>query len=181
MSQYEDNHDQQPDIPALREAAERGRAASKERDEAIRRLALVEAGVDSKAPVGKLFIDAYKGPLEEEAIKAAWAEVAPTAAAPPPPPSEEPMPPTPTGEQLEETDARRLLTSGGAGDTPNEQPDPDPIEAGYTEFHQRMKQGEGRDVAAGSVFAHLFEAAGKGDERALWNGWSAEDLAQGRR
>lgn len=170
--------DQGQDIPALREAAKRGDAAAKERDEALRKLALVEAGVDTKSPVGKLFSQAYSGALEDDAIKAAWAEVAPSASAPPPPADPEPKPPASDQGQLEETEARRALTAGGAGDHVNEQPDPDPNKAGREEMQQRMANGEGRDVAAGSVFGKLFEAASKGDERALFNGWKKEDMTR---
>lgn len=177
MSQYDDPNDQGPDIPALREAAERGKTATKERDEALRKLALVEAGVDTKSPVGKMFMKAYDGPLKEDAIVAAWQELAPVTGNPEPPPEPEPTAPEPTAEQRSETEQRRILTSAGAGDTPNEQPPPNPVEAGYAEFHERLKSGDGRDKAAGSVFAHLIEAAGRGDERAIWDGWSKEDLA----
>jgi hypothetical protein len=178
MSQYE-NDDQGADIPALREAAQRGSAAAKERDEALRKLALVEAGVDTKSPVGKLFVDAYKGELSEDAIKAAWSELAPAASASSAPaPEPEPGAPSATPQQLEETAARRLLTSAGAGDTPHETPPEDPVAAGYEEYHARLKSGEGRDVAAGSVFGKLIAAANDGDERATWNGWKPEDMTR---
>jgi hypothetical protein len=176
MSEYDDG-DQGADIPALREAAKRGETAARERDQAMRKLALVEAGVDTRSPVGKLFTEAYKGALTEDAIKEAWAELAPAASVLPP---ETPAPtaPEPTPEALEETSSRRILTSAGAGDTPNETPPPDPVKAGYDEFQARMQKGEGRDVAAGSVFAHLIDAANHGDERATWEGWKKEDMTR---
>jgi hypothetical protein len=179
MSEYDD--DQGTDIPALREAAKRGETAARERDQAMRKLALVEAGVDTRSPVGKLFTEAYKGALTEDAIKEAWAELAPAASVLPPETSGkelEPTAPEPTPEALEETSSRRTLTSAGAGDTPNETPPPDPVAAGYEEFQARMHKGEGRDVAAGSVFAHLIEGANRGDERALWDGWRKEDMTR---
>ena len=176
MSAYDD--DQGANIPELREAAKRGETAARERDEAKRKLALVEAGVDTRSPVGKLFTDAYKGPLTEEAISAAWSEVAPTSTAVVPAETPEPTPPEPTPAELEETEARRLLTSAGAGDTPNETPPPDPVKAGYEEMQGRMQKGDGRDKASGSVFAHLIKAANEGDERAIWDGWTREDLSR---
>lgn len=180
MSTYDDD-DQGPDIPALREAAKRGETAARERDEAKRKLALIEAGVDTKSPVGKLFTEAYKGPLTEDAIKEAWSELAPTTVVLPPETPDrapEPTAPEPTPEALEETGSRRLLTTAGAGDTPHETPPADPVKAGYDEFQSRMQSGEGRDVAAGSVFAHLIEGANRGDERALWEGWKKEDMTR---
>lgn len=177
----QDEDQGQPDIPALREAAKRGESAAKRADEAERKLALVEAGVDTKSPVGKLFTEAYKGPLDEDSIKAAWSELAQPAGSTPPPPAEPaPTPPTPTPTDLEETEARRLLTSAGAGDTPNETPPPDPIESGYEEFHQRMKDGDTRIKASGSVFGALFKAASEGDDRATWSGWTEEQIREAK-
>jgi hypothetical protein len=172
--------DQGNDIPQLREAAKRGEAATKRADEAERRLALVEAGVDTKSPVGKLFTEAYKGPLTEDAIKEAWGELVPANAVAPAPLEEAPAAPAPTTQQLEETDARRTLTAGGAGDHVNEQPDPDPVAAGYEEFHERMKGGARREQAAGSVFGSLMQSAMKGDERAIWTGWTQDELDQAK-
>ena len=40
--------------------------------EVERKAALLEAGVDTKSPLGSLFADAYKGDLTSEAIKEAW-------------------------------------------------------------------------------------------------------------
>jgi hypothetical protein len=46
------------------------------------------------------------------------------------------------------------------------------------QMQERMRKGDGRDVAAGSVFAHLFEGASKGDSRAIWDGWKPEDMSR---
>jgi hypothetical protein len=178
MSEYEYDDQGQQDIPQLREAAKRGETAAKERDEAVRKLALVEAGVDTKSPVGKLFTEAYKGALTEEAIQAAWSELAPAANPGNPAPPPDPEGPSPSAADLEETEARRLLTSNGASDVPRETPPPDPVAAGYEEYRERLAGGEGRDVASGSVFAHLIDAANSGDERAIWTGWTREDIGR---
>lgn len=179
MSQYQSEEQQQEpvDIPGLRAAADRGVKAQQERDAALREIAFLRAGIDTESKVGQMFVKAYDGDLDPEKIRAEWSEVAPASGGNTPPPTE-PPPPSATEQQLEETQARRLLTSAGAGDTPNEQPSPDPVAAGYDEYRERLGKGERRETAAGSVFSKLIEAANAGDERAIWTGWTPEELRQ---
>jgi len=171
LNQQQDNDN----IQELRDAADRGREATKRADKLERELAFSRAGIDTETPLGRMFADAYKGELDKEAVKAAWSEIAGAAggnAQEPPAQQEE--------KQVEqsETDERRRLTTGGAGETPHEQPDPDPVQSGYKNFQERLRDGEPREKAAGSVFGALIGAAAKGDKRAIFSGWSDEDLGR---
>ena len=158
------------DIAELRAAADRGTSAAKEAEGLRRELAFTKAGVDTDTPIGAMFAKAYDGDLDLATVKEAWGAVAPVSNAQPP----VVVTPPPT----DETEQRRLLTSGGAGDTPVETPLEDPVERGYEGMHARLKAGERRETAAGDVFGSLFKAAAEGDERAIWNGWTKEQLNQ---
>lgn len=82
-------------IRQLRSAAQRNRKEREDGQAAIRKLTMLDAGVDVNSPIGRMFVDSYKGDLKDTAaIAMAWNEVAPP---PPPPPAEEPPPPA--GEQ----------------------------------------------------------------------------------
>lgn len=172
--QYQDDEDQQKDLRDLREAADRGNKATKEADALRKELAFTKAGIDTDTPLGKMFARSYDGDLDVAKVKESWAEIAPA------PQGEVPVQKAPEADrvQLEETATRRNLTAGGAGDTPTEQPDPDPVERGYTEFHERMAKGERRETAAGAVIGSLIEAANRGDERALVTPWTDEQLGR---
>lgn len=164
------------DIPGLRAAADRGKAAQQEADALRRELAFTKAGVNTDTPIGKLFVKSYDGNLEVDDVKAAWAEVAPAPVADGNTP--EPVVTTPTTEQTNETEQRRLLTSGGAGDSPIPTPPEDPVARGYDAFHERMQGGDRRETASAEVFGSLFKGASEGDERVLWNGWTEEELGR---
>lgn len=80
-----EDHDNPQLIRQLRDAAQRNGRAAKEGQEAIRKLAFFEAGVDLTTPQGKLLAKGYDGKLDDvAAIQAAWEEVKPQAAVPPP-------------------------------------------------------------------------------------------------
>ncbi len=171
--QMPDNSD--IDIRELREAADRGTNAVREADLLRRELAFNKAGIDTDTPLGAMFAKSYDGKLEMDQVKEAWQQIA--LAAQPPVPAE-PTTATPTAQELEQTEIRRLLTSGGAGDTPADVPLPDPVERGYEIFHERLAKGERRETAAGAVIGSLIEAANNGDDRAIFTGWTAEELSR---
>lgn len=160
-------------IQQLRDAADRSKANATEAEQAKRELALVKAGVDTESPLGKMFHRSYDGELTKEAIQAAWLEVNPGGTPPEPTTTT-----TSTPEQTAETQTRRTLSSGGAGDTPGQEPQEDPVQRGYSEFRERMANGESREKAAGSVFGSLMAAAAAGDERAIVKPWTPEQLGQ---
>lgn len=102
MLDYDDvEEDQNPTSgpKALRDAYEaektrrlQAEQALAEAEEARRKLALIEAGIDLKSPTGQLFADAYKGDLTQEAIAEAAARygvIAPPAQSVTVPPQEQ--------------------------------------------------------------------------------------------
>lgn len=168
------SQNQGPSIQELRDAAERGGQARKEADELKRENAMLKAGINTDTPLGAMFAKSYDGDLAADKIKAAWGEIAPAPQADPEPTDDPPTPP----EQLEETQARRVLTSGGAGDTPNQQPPEDPVKRGFDQFKERLNNGESREKAASSVFGSILQGAIEGDERALVQPWTEEQLGR---
>lgn len=75
MFDTDDVEDQNQGPKALRDAYEaekqrrqQAEQALAEAEEARRKLALIEAGIDLKSPTGQLFADAYKGELSPDAI-----------------------------------------------------------------------------------------------------------------
>lgn len=92
MFDSDDVEDQNQQGPkALREAYEaekqrrqQAEQALAEAEQARRKLALIEAGIDLRTPTGQLFADAYKGDLTQEAINEAAQKYG--VIAPPPPP-----------------------------------------------------------------------------------------------
>lgn len=90
MFDTDDDDQQQQGPKALREAYETEKqkriaaeAQIAEANEARRKLALIEAGIDLKSPTGELFAKAYDGEMTPEAITAAAQRYG--VVAPPPP------------------------------------------------------------------------------------------------
>lgn len=106
IDEQEQEHEEEQRSPkGLRRFAERAQQeaaeAKREADRAKRELALTKAGVDTDSKLGKLFAAAYDGPLEVDAVKAAYAELLPSAPSTNTPPVEEAPVPTPTPEELD--------------------------------------------------------------------------------
>jgi hypothetical protein len=129
--------------------------------------AMLKAGVDTSTAQGKFFADKYDGALEPAAIKTEFTtlfgaptpEPAPTGEAPSEPPASETEP-----EKVAETQSREAFRQGA--EAGGQEPPPDPIDAGYAEYQERMAKGTQRDLAAGSVFGALIEGAKAGHPRA---------------
>lgn len=106
-------------LPEVRAALDRETKRRKEAEKqategaaARRELAFLRAGVDIESPVGKLFVKAYDGELEAEAIKTQYQALVPEPAqgGEEPPPSGEPAgEPPPTGMPTD--DAARLAAA----------------------------------------------------------------------
>jgi hypothetical protein len=173
-----------PQTPAqLREARERAveRAQKAEKEAADRALevAMLRAGVDDTTPVGKMFVRAYDGEPDPEAIRTAWQEVAPPAATAPP--AGEPTPPPaqpndgPTEAEQAAAAARASLAAGAT--PPGEEPSPDPWTAGEAARAEALKAGKTIDNADAEVWDRVFNAAAEGDPRVLHDQgrWYAEN------
>lgn len=165
----------QSSIQELRDAADRGREAAREAEELRRENAMLRAGVPTDTPLGAMFARAYDGKLDVDAVKAAWAEVAP-AEAPPVEEQSEEQPPVEEHQQVEQTEQRRILTTGGAGETAGQTPPADPIQTGYGAFKEELAEGKSREEASAAVFGSILSAAAQGDERVIFSGWKPDQL-----
>lgn len=160
-----------------RERREAAEARAADADALRRELAFAKAGVPDETPLGKLFMTGYSGELDTEAVKAAWAEVAPT---PVDPPAGDPTPPPPTdpatGLTEEQQEQLRQSREGLNSDAvpPGSEPTT-PLGQGIMNAafeaqggaRARPPQGMG-DKALNAGFSHLFERAAKGDPAAVF-------------
>lgn len=166
-----------PNIQELRDAADRGAKAAREN-------LFLRAKVDLDSPLGAMFMRGYDGELTVDAVKAAWAEI-----------PQVPAPVANAAEQQQATDAAAQAAAEeqaraqqdaarrSIGTAPTEPPAEkvaNPLEAGYQGFHQNLADGMSRDRAAKPVFEQIIGAAANGDERFIFNGWTSEELEEGR-
>lgn len=167
--------EQQESLRDLRSAADEGRKAKRE-------LAFVKAGIDTDTPLGKMFAAAYDGDLTKEAIGERWAEVAPAQ----PEVETTTTEATDPAEQVSMEDqraaqdrARRAIASTPAEPVPEQTVDP--LQAGYAEFHQNLRDGVARDTAAKPVFDAIITSAANGDKRFIWDGaWTDDEMRDGK-
>lgn len=124
--------------------AEAAAARIAELEAANRRNTFLAAGVDLESPVGKLLDTAYSGDVSIDAVKAAWAEVAPQSA-----PAPTPVDDGPTPEELANQQARQALNTGGT--PPGQEPEPEvwvDALAGYRADRERGVRTERAQQAA---------------------------------
>lgn len=148
--------------------------------QAARELAFIKAGVDTESPVGELFVKAYSGELEPEAIKSSWVKLVPepTTTEPPaggetPPAAETPPAEGLTPEQLAamRNDAANL----NANSTPPGQEPKTPVgraamDAAFEAqggVRARPSTGMG-DKAANAALSVMFGRAAEGDPDAVF-------------
>lgn len=155
----------EPNVKALRDAAEQGRKDRAENERLKRELALAKAGVDTTSPVGKLFAKAWDGDPEDiDALKVEWAAVQPAGSTTTP--TDTPTPPgfqDPAGQQQH----REGVTATGtpAGDAAPETKDPRDL--AYERFNaDRGQPMEDRQEGAVST---LLEAYFNGDRRVMFD------------
>lgn len=165
-------------LAELRAAADEGRKLKREN-------AMLRAGVDLSTPVGQLFHDGYRGDLEPEKVKEAWAQVAPAAAAPPPAPDPAVDPAATAAaaeaeaeERARQDRSRRSIASEPAD--PGATPEGDPMKGAYERFNEGQAQGQSREKAGKAVIETIFQEAIGGNERFIHRGWSEDQLAEGR-
>lgn len=153
-----ESEDQSGNIRQLREKAKKVDEAEAALASAQREIALLRSGIDVEHPVGKLFVKAYDGAADPEAIKAAAQEYGvpirgETHEAPP----ADPEPSEPTG-----TEARQALAAGAPPDTGVEL---DPNQVAFETFKKAQADGERWTDAAGFFVNSLAQAAMRGDPR----------------
>lgn len=168
---YLDDADQTPPAPAqespraLRDAAERGKQAARERDELVRKVAFLEAGIDTKTPIGQMFSKAYDGELTAEAITNAAKEVGVLKAE-----TEEQPPPGPAITENERQQSQERMAISGDSQAPGPDPEPDPRVQGMKEFREAIANGQPREDAAGAWYGKVINAAANGDDRVISKG-----------
>lgn len=146
-------------IQQLREAAERGKTATAENAELKRKIAFMEAGIDTNDPKAKYFVKGYEGELTTEAIKAEAAEAGILGEKPAPSTETETETTEPQGRRTPTEDEVELETMGSeitseAG-APGEMPERDELEVGWEQFSERRKS-EPVETASSEVISRLI-------------------------
>lgn len=189
-----DNDDQTPEgdpqtLEEVRAALKRAEKRAKDAADAAaagqqaqRELTFLRAGVDDSSAVGKLFMKAYDGEMDVDAIKSSWSELNPGAATPPPaetpPPAADLTPPPSsqgmTPEQIANLQRSQQLLGSGAtppGEEPLKPIGPAMMDAAFETQGSRTRPNTGMsDGAANAAFSELFGRAMKGDPEALFKG-----------
>lgn len=154
-----DDQDPQSDnLKELRQAADEGRKAKSEAEQAKRELAFVKAGVDTDTKLGQLLLKTYEGDLTAEAIKAEALEIGAIKTEAPP---TTPATPASTDEQAQSRERQGLASE------PDVQTDQgaDPYKVAFTKFEEARAAGDTREMAAGAAFAEILKAAQANDPR----------------
>lgn len=163
------SNDDQPDIRALRQAAEQGKAAQARADKLERDLMFARAGIDTEtSKVGKMLYQTWDGD-DVAALKAEATELGligqPAKAEDPPAPATAP----PSEGERQMQDLRGQLQSGTAGQPPKEADTPSPWEKGYEKFHNDLRAGSPRERAAVDLMQQIVQAGAAGDKRVLFD------------
>jgi hypothetical protein len=157
----------------LRAAAKAGKAAKVEAEAARRELAFTKAGIDTDSDRGQMFMDSYKGELDKDAIKTKFDSIFGTVEAPNDDQDEAER--AAAEEELKrQTQDRRDLTSAGTEHTPPSEGSL--IDAGYQRMQEALNDGRPMEIAFREALGGTLAAANQGDPRAVWTGWSDEEL-----
>lgn len=146
-------------VRSLERKAREGESAVAENVVLARKVAFLEAGIDTTTAAGELFMLKYQGEATTEAVKAAWAEVAPA-------PAGESGDQGPTAEQLAQQQTRDALAQGGPAAVLEPVHTPAKEEA-ITSTQSAIKQGMARDEAMGGFVNQLANAAMNGDKSVM--------------
>lgn len=164
----------QPDIKALRKAADAGRKAQEELSQMKRELLFAKAGIDTSSKIGSLLFKTWEGD-DVEALKSEAAEFgignpAPQATQ------------TITAEEAEQQSFRQSFARGDAGGAAD-LPERDPYDEAYDLFHDARKAGRTMDEAGLAAIDRILVAAASGDKRAVFNtgDWINERSQAGHR
>lgn len=128
-----------------------------------RKVAVLEAGINTSTPLGAMFLKSYDGELTAEAITAAAAEVGLVQGQADP----DPQPGEPGTAEAEYAAARNTLNQGDPAAFSEE-----PKNAGdmaFKAFEDARKQGKRAEEARVDGFRTLIEQAAQGNPTALFN------------
>lgn len=145
-------------IRSLRQAAEEGRKAVAEAEQARRELAFVKAGVDTESRLGQLLLKTYDGDLSTEAIKAEATELGMFQ-------TSTPAPEVPQAER-EFSQARMDLASEAGTPASFEE---DPFTTSRKQWESARAEGATLQDAFGAAMGPLLAGAHRGDDRVSRN------------
>ncbi|MCP3878141.1 MAG: hypothetical protein GY701_07085 [Sulfitobacter sp.] len=167
------------DLDLVSDLRKRGDNEKARADEAERKLAFIEAGIDVSKGAGKLAFEKFEGEFTAEAAQAAQTAAATeygiSLEAPPKgeDPEEDPklveVDPQVTQQRQEQAEVRQALNQGGVID-PKDQPAPHPGDEGLKAFFQARADGDTEENAQQQYLGRIFEAAAQGDERVIYQG-----------
>lgn len=165
----------QPDIKALRKAADAGRKAQEELQQMKRELLFAKAGIDTSSKIGSLLFKTWEGD-DIESLKSEASELGIGAAVTQP--AEQRIP----DEEREQQVFRQAFARGEAAGAA-EMPERDPYDEAYDLFHNARKSGFSMDDAGLAAIDRILVAASSGDKRAIFNAndWANEKAQQGHR
>lgn len=169
-----------PDIRALRQAAEDGKTARTEATALKKELLFAKAGIDTESRLGKLLFASWESDDVVE-LKTEWAELNPTAApaageTPPPPKAPEQTPTPPGFQDPQGQQEHRDNTQGGQPATGDQLGDKDPVDAAMELFWgQKGRPMDDRQIDA---LGHFVGAFVKGDPRTRFDAkaWAQKQI-----
>ena len=150
-------------IRNLREKAKAGDAAAAKASELERKVAVLEAGINTSTPLGQMFLKSYDGELESEAIKTAAQAVGLIEGQADP----EPQPGEPGTAEAEYQNTRDVLSTGQPAtieDAPKVAPD-----MAYKAYTDARKNGMRAEDAQMVGFRTLLEQAAQGNQSAIFS------------
>ena len=162
MSDEQNTTEEADHIKALREKAKLADQVASEKSVLERKVAILEAGVNTTTPVGAMFLKSYDGELTTEAIKAAAAEVGLVEGQPTP----EPEPGSPGTPEAQTQQVREGLSQGNVA--PFEEPVKSAKDNAWDTFTNARKSGMREEDARQEAFASFIEAGLRGDSTALY-------------
>lgn len=165
----------QPDIRALRKAADAGKKAQEELSQMKRELLFAKAGIDTASKIGALLFKTWDGDdVETLKVEAADLGIGPAAQV-------ETASSVPEEESTQQTFRSSFARGDAAG--ASEVPQRDPFEEAYELFHAARKAGRSLDDAGLAAIDRVLVAAASGDQRAIFDPsqWSREAATEGHR
>lgn len=147
------NEGQSDNIRDLRQAADEGRKARAEAEQAKREVAFLKAGVDTESKLGQLLLRTYDGELSTEAIKAEATELGMF---------KTPEAPAVPQAEREFSQARMDLASEAGTPAAFEE---DPYVTSRKQWEVARGDGATLQDAFGAAMGPLLQAAHRGDNR----------------
>lgn len=157
--------EEEPDhIKALREQAKSGKASEAKANELERKVAILEAGINTSTPLGQMFLKSYDGELVSDAIKEAASAVGLIEGQPDP----DPAPGDPGTAEGDYAGAKKLLDGQGAAPLA-EPPAKSASDQAYAARDAFLADGKRTEDAVAEGFRTLIDRAAAGDPTAMFD------------